>query len=235
MDRYHSSMMGPAARVLVVEDDAAVRHTVRIALENEGHQIRAEGDGLAVEAVTRDFRPDVAVLDVRLPTGPCGLSIAAMLRGIDGDLPIIFLTAADDVEDRLAGFRVGGDDYLTKPFAVAELQARVHALLRRSGRLRTTGVWEVDDLCVDEGARRATRNGRELDLTRTEFELLAALGANADRVLSKSQLLTSVWGFEEYDPNVVEVYVSSLRRKLESEGEPRLVQTVRGVGYVLRA
>jgi two-component system, OmpR family, response regulator len=218
----------------VVEDDPSVRDTVRIALENEGYHVRVEGDGLAVEAAAREFRPDLAVLDVRLPQGPSGLSVATLLRAGDDGLPIIFLTAAADIDDRLAGFRAGGDDYLTKPFAVAELQARAGALLRRSGRLDTSGVWQVGDLRVDVAARRATRNGRELELTRTEFELLLSLGANPDRVLSKSQLLTSVWGFDEYDPNVVEVHISSLRRKLEAADEPRLVQTVRGVGYVLR-
>jgi two-component system, OmpR family, response regulator len=227
-------MNGVAPKVLVVEDDSSVRDTVRIALESAGYQVRVEGDGLAVETVAREFRPDLAVLDVRLPQGPSGLSVAKLLRDGDDGLPIIFLTAAADVDDRLAGFRAGGDDYLTKPFAVAELQARAEALLRRSGRLNTSGVWQVGDLVVDEAARRATRDGRELGLTRTEFELLLILGANPDRVLSKSQLLTSVWGFDEYDPNVVEVHISSLRRKLEAAGEPRLVQTIRGVGYVLR-
>jgi two-component system, OmpR family, response regulator len=227
-------MNGVTARVLVVEDDPSVQDTVRIALESEGYQVRVEGDGLAVEAVARELRPDLAVLDVRLPQGPSGLSIATVLRNGDEGLPIIFLTAAADIDDRLAGFRAGGDDYLTKPFAVAELQARVRSLLRRAGRLNIDGVWQVGHLLVDEAARRATSNGRELELTWTEFELLLTLQDNLGRVLSKSQLLTSIWGLDDYDPNVVEVHISSLRRKLESEGEPRLVHTIRGVGYVLR-
>ena len=220
-------------RILVVEDDDTVRDTVRIALESQGYEVRTDPHGVDVEATTRNFRPDLAVLDVRLPVGPSGLSIARMLREAGSDIPLIFLTAADEVADRLAGFNAGADDYLTKPFAVAELLARVRALLRRSGRL-SSSAWQVDDLVVDEDARSASRDGQELDLTRTEFDLLLALGGRPGRVLSKTQLLTAVWGFDAYDPNLVEVHVSALRRKLEQDGRSRLVHTVRGVGYVLR-
>ncbi|MFN2555957.1 MAG: response regulator transcription factor [Nitriliruptorales bacterium] len=222
-------MITSAPRVLVVEDDAAVRDTVTLALEQQGFEVRAVSDGLAVEQAVRDFRPDLAVLDVRLPVGPSGLGVARNLRTLT-DAPIIFLTAADAVEDRLAGFRAGGDDYLAKPFAVEELLARIRALLRRSGRMAAR--WQVGDVVVDEDARTVTRAGQRIDLTRTEFDLLVALGSKPGRVLSKSQLLTGVWGFEEYDPNLVEVYVSTLRRKLEQHGT-RLINTVRGVGYVL--
>lgn len=222
-----------AARILLLEDDAAVRDTVSAALRGEGYEVKALSDGLRVEAAAREFRPDLAVLDVRLPTGPGGYSVARMLRAGGLDIPIVFLTAADAVEDRLAGFAAGADDYLAKPFSVAELLARVKALLRRSGRM-VSAAWQVADLIVDEEARSATRNGRALDLTRTEFDLLLALGAKTGRVMTKTQLLTTVWGFDEYDPNVIEVHVSSLRRKLEAGGEPRVVHTVRGVGYVLR-
>jgi two-component system, OmpR family, response regulator len=227
-------MVTPGLRILVVEDDPTVRATVRIAFETEGYQVQAECDGLAIEAVADGFRPDLAILDVRLAQGPSGLSMAGLLRGNGSDLPIIFLTAADDVDDRLAGFRAGGDDYLTKPFAIAELLARVQALLRRSGRL-SSDAWQVGDLVVDEGARTASRAGKDLQLTRREFDLLVGLGSSPGRVMSKTQLLTTVWGFDEYDPNLVEVHISSLRRKLEAaDGSPRLVHTVRGVGYVLR-
>jgi two-component system, OmpR family, response regulator len=218
-------------RLLVVEDDSAVRDALTGALTAEGYAVRACADGLFPDALVAEFAPDLAVLDVRLGNGPSGLAVARRLRAT-GDLPIIFLTAADAVEDRLAGFDAGAEDYVTKPFAMAELLARVRALLRRSGRV-DNGAWTVADLTVDEASRRARRGDAELTLTKVEFDLLSALGRSAGRVLSKGQLLADVWGFEDYDPNVVEVAMSGLRRKLESNG-PRLVHTVRGVGYVLR-
>lgn len=221
-----------SARILVVEDDQAVREGVVAGLRDEGYEVRELADGMRVEEVTRDFRPDLALLDVRLPVGPGGLSMARVIRGVAADIPIIFLTAADATEDRLAGFDAGADDYIAKPFAMAELKARIRALLKRSGKL-TSDAWSADDLVVDESARTATRGGVELDLTRTEFDLLNALGRNQGKVMSKTQLLTTVWGFDAYDPNLVEVHMSSLRRKLEGQGA-RLIQTVRGVGYVLR-
>ncbi|QJY49039.1 response regulator transcription factor [Pseudonocardia broussonetiae] len=218
-------------RLLVVEDDSAVRDALTGALVAEGYTVRACADGLFPDSLVAEFAPDLAVLDVRLGHGPSGLAVARRLRA-DRDLPIIFLTAADAVEDRLAGFDAGAEDYVTKPFAMAELLARVRALLRRSGRL-DSGSWTVADLTVDEAARRAHRGDADLILTKVEFDLLSALGRSAGRVLSKGQLLADVWGFEDYDPNVVEVAMSGLRRKLEANG-PRLVHTVRGVGYVLR-
>lgn len=221
-----------APRVLLIEDDAALRDAVRVALLAEGYRVEAHTDGTTARSVAERFRPDLAVLDVRLPTGPSGLSVGHMLREFR-ELPLMFLTAADSTEDRLAGFAAGADDYLVKPFVMAELLARVRALLRRSGRL-SSETWQVDDLVVDEAARTARRAGASLHLTHTEFDLLLALGRNPDRVLSKTQLLASVWGFESYDVNLVEVHVSALRRKLETNG-PRLIQTVRGAGYRLQA
>jgi two-component system, OmpR family, response regulator len=218
-------------RILLVEDDPAMREAVTSALTSDGYAVRCEADGTDVRDVAKAFRPDLAVLDVRLPLGPSGLSIARLLRD-DDKLPIIFLTAADSTEDRLAGFDAGADDYLVKPFVMAELLARVRALLRRSGRL-TSETWQVGDIVVDEATRRVHRNGAAIDLTRTEFDLLVELGRRPDRVLSKTQLLASVWGFDSYDVNVVEVHISALRRKLEEHG-PRLVHTVRGAGYRLR-
>jgi two-component system, OmpR family, response regulator len=225
-------------RVLLVEDDVALRDAVTSALAGDGYTVHAEPDGTRIREVAADFRPDLATLDVRLPQGPSGLSIARLLRdrdghGSDDQLPIIFLTAADTTEDRLAGFAAGADDYLVKPFAMAELLARVRALLRRAGKL-TSEVWHVGDLVIDEAHRTAHRHGATIELTRTEFDLLVELGRRPDRVLSKTQLLGSVWGFASYDPNVVEVHVSALRRKLERHG-PRLIHTVRGSGYRLRA
>jgi two-component system OmpR family response regulator len=218
-------------RILVAEDDGPVRDALCGALTAEGYLVRACSDGLFPDSLVREFDPHLALLDVQLGSGPSGLAVARRLRAAR-DLPIVFLTAADAVEDRLAGFDAGAEDYVTKPFSMAELLARVRALLRRIGAL-DNGVWRVGDLVVDEAARRARRGDAELVLTKVEFDLLVAVGRNAGRVLSKGQLLADVWGFADYDPNVVEVAMSGLRRKLESHG-PRLVQTVRGVGYVMR-
>ena len=223
--------MKQAPRILVVEDDNAVRWPLEVALRNEGYVVEACSDGRSLEAVASEFRPDLVLLDVRLPVGPDGYTMARILRGL-GDQPILFLTAADAEDERLAGFEAGADDYLAKPFSMAELLARVKALLRRSGRL-TSAVLQLGDLVIDEGARRVTRSGEVLDLTRTEYELLVALAHHPGQVLTKVQLLTQVWRFDAYDTNLVEVHVSALRKKLESHGE-RLIHTVRGMGYTLR-
>ncbi|KGH45433.1 transcriptional regulator [Modestobacter caceresii] len=219
-------------RVLVVEDDAVIRSALEVALRGEGYEVRAEPDGTGLQQVVADFRPDLAVLDVRLPVGPDGYAMGRLIRRASS-LPILFLTAADSVDDRLAGFQAGADDYLAKPFSMAELLARVQALLRRSGRLASAS-WQVGDLLVDDAARIVVRAGVPLELTRTEYDLLVMLVQQVGRVLSKTQLLTQVWGFDAYDTNLVEVHMSALRRKLEAAG-PRLVHTVRGAGYVLRA
>jgi two-component system, OmpR family, response regulator len=218
-------------RVLLVEDDPSLREAVCSALAGEGYEVHAEADGFAIRDATTAFRPDLALLDVRLPRGPSGLSLARLLRD-DGELPILFLTAADSTDDRLAGFDAGADDYLVKPFVMAELLARIRALLRRSGRLHSD-AWQVGDIVVDETTRRVHRDGHPIELTRIEFDLLAQLGRRPDQVLSKTHLLSSVWGFATYDLNVVEVHISALRRKLESHG-PRVIHTVRGAGYRLR-
>lgn len=218
------------ARVLVVEDDSSIRHALDVALRAQGYQVQAEPDATMVREWGA-FLPDLAILDVRLPCGPDGYAAARTLRAA-GDIAVLFLTAADTLEDRLTGFRAGGDDYLVKPFSMAELLARTQALLRRTGRI-SSPVWQVDDLVVDESARQALRNGSPLELTKTEYDLLSTLGRHRGQVLSKNQLLSQVWGFDTYDPNLVEVHVSSLRRKLEANG-PRLIHTVRSVGYTLR-
>ncbi|MCA1675686.1 MAG: response regulator transcription factor [Actinobacteria bacterium] len=220
-----------SVRILVVEDDRPVRTSLEVALRQEGYEVCACPDASGIQRVIDQFRPDLAMLDVHLGTGPDGYSTARHLRGQSG-LPVIMLTAADTVAERLQGFDAGADDYLIKPFSMAELLARVEALLRRSGRV-TSAVRQVGDVIIDDAARTVLRAGVNMDLTRTEFDLLAVLAKHPGQVLSKVQLLTQVWGFDAYDVNLVEVHMSSLRRKLEAHG-PRLIQTVRGVGYVVR-
>lgn len=233
MPRMRSSIGdGSSARVLVVEDDAAVRDALEIAFRGEGFEVRAEADGSDIEDILRIFQPDIAILDVRLPSGPDGYTMARQIRELD-DLPVVLLTSADSLDDRLTGFRAGADDFLSKPFSMAELLARVEALLRRSGRA-ADGTYRAGDIVVSEGTRTVTRNGVEIELTRTEYELLSVLCRYPGQVLSKAQLLKQVWGgLDAYGDNVVEVHMSALRRKLEAHG-PRSINTVRGVGYVLR-
>ena len=217
-------------RVLLVEDDASIRSALELALTGEGYQVRATPDGSTIDKVATQFRPDLAILDIRLAVGPDGYTVARQLRS-GSDLPVLFVTAADSLEERLAGFEAGGDDYIVKPFAMAELLARVQALLRRSGRVESA-VRQIGDLVIDDHARVVTRGGATLHLTRREFDLLSALTKHPGRVLSRLQLLNMVWG-STYGKNLIEVNMSTLRRKLEAHG-PRLVHTVRGVGYVVR-
>jgi DNA-binding response OmpR family regulator len=215
------------ARVVVIEDEAAVRASVESALAQEGLAVSAFADRVGVEVIEATM-PDLVILDVGLPGGD-GFELARQLRS-RRDVPIVFLTARDAIDDRLLGFEIGADDYLVKPFALEELLARVRVVLRRSGR--HTEPLEVGDVLVDEQAGVASRNGQSLGLTPTELRLLAFLVRHRGFVLSKSQLLSQVWGYDAFDPNVVEVHVSALRRKLEAHG-PRLLETIRGLGYRL--
>ena len=219
------------SRVLLVEDDASVRKALELAFRGEGYTVRAEADGSMLQAIAEEFRPDVAVLDVRLPVGPDGYAMARMLRTND-DLPVLLLTAADSLENRLAAFEAGADDHVGKPFSVAELLARMQALLRRSRRL-APNVVTLGDLVINGDTRVVSRAGAPIELTRTEFDLLGLLARHHDQILSKQQVLVHVWGFDDYSSNIIEVHLSALRRKLEACG-PRLIHTVRGVGYVLR-
>ena len=217
--------------MLSVEDAPDIRMLVEITLTRADFEVCSEPDGRKLDEVVERFRPDIAVLDVWLPDGPNGFDLARRLRETT-DIPILFLTAADSLEHRLAGFDSGGSDYLAKPFAPEELVARVKALLSLSGRL-SDNVWQVGDVVIDETSRSVIRAGPPLDLTRTEFDLLVALAKKPGRVLSKTDLLNQVWGYDAYDTHLVEVHISSLRRKLEAQGS-RLIHTVRGVGYVIR-
>jgi two-component system OmpR family response regulator len=223
--------MSRPSRVLFIEDDQAVRNAIAIELRAAGYLVQDEVDGSSLEEIAESFRPDIAVLDVMLP-GRSGFDLAHVLRN-KSDLPILFLTARDAVSSRLTGFSVGADDYVIKPVAVEELLARLRALLRRSGRLDTE-VLEVGDLILDEPARLVRRGDVLLELTPIEFQLLGFLMRNRGVVLSRLQIMSQVWGYEEHDPNLVPVHMGNLRRKLEASG-PRLIHTIRGHGYVLRA
>lgn len=213
--------------MVLVEDEEPVRLAVERALRGEGITVTGFPDYPGPEPVLA-AAPDLAVLDVLLPGGD-GFELARRLR-MARDLPIVFLTARDTVEDRLDGFQLGADDYLVKPFALEELLARVRAVLRRTGRLGA--AIEAGEVVVDEQAGLATRAGLPLELTPTELRLLAYFVRQRGLVLSKHQLLTQVWGYDAYDPNVVEVHVSALRHKLEEHG-PRILHTIRGLGYRL--
>jgi DNA-binding response OmpR family regulator len=218
--------------LLIVEDNVTARLGLRAALSASGYEVQDAADGVGIEAVIDRFRPDLAIIDVSLGCGPDGFELGRRIHDAYGVL-IIFLTAADDVADRLRGFAAGADDYIVKPFAMAEVLARLRVVLRRSGRADSSSL-ELRDLLIDERNRVARRGNATLELTQTEFDLLVALARNADTTLSKIQLLTMVWGFDRYSPNLVEVHVSALRRKLEAHG-PRLIHTARGAGYVLRS
>ncbi len=215
-------------RVLIVEDSVAIREMVVEALADAGYVSGGRNDGGGLEDVLAAFRPDVVVLDVMLP-GRDGFALIDVVRGY-GDAGIVLLTARDGLEDRLRGLDGGADDYLVKPFELAELLSRVAAVLRRRGRVST--AVQLGDLVLDVDAGTASRAGAVLDLTATELRLLSYLADQRGRVVSKDQILSAVWGYDAYDPNLVEVYISALRRKLEAHG-PRVLHTVRGIGYRL--
>jgi two-component system, OmpR family, response regulator MprA len=229
------SELGP--RVLVVDDDPQLREALTRALELDDYRVSTASNGMkALEAVGQQ-RPDVMVLDVMMPYVG-GLDVCRTLRSKKDRLPILVLTARDEVGDRVAGLDAGADDYLTKPFALEELRARLRALLRRTAPEEgdEAAVLEYADLCLDPAAHTARRGERPIDLTRTEFALLELLLRNAGRPLPRETIMDRVWGWEsEPTSNSLEVFVGYLRRKTEAAGEPRVIHTVRGVGYVLRA
>ena len=221
-------------RVLVVDDEDAVRRALGRALELEGYVVEQASDGQeALERIGRSV-PDVVVLDVLMPNID-GLETCRRLRALELSVPVLMLTARDAVSDRVEGLDAGADDYLVKPFALAELLARVRALLRRSENSAGTDVLTIGDLTVNLGTREVERAGRPIELTRTEFNLLELFMRNPRQVLTRSQIFERVWGYDfGASSNSLDVYIGYLRRKTESDGEERVIQTVRGVGYALR-
>jgi two-component system response regulator MprA len=226
-------------RILVVDDDRAVRESLRRSLAFNGYQVDLATDGQAALTAVTTARPDAMVLDVMMPRLD-GLEVCRRLRGSGDDLPILVLTARDAVSDRVAGLDAGADDYLPKPFALEELLARLRALLRRRGPDPNGAEPELPplafaDLSLNPETRDVRRGDREISLTRTEFSLLELLLTNPRRVLTRGRILEEVWGYDfPTTGNALEVYIGYLRRKTELGGEPRLIHTVRGVGYVLR-
>jgi two-component system response regulator MprA len=219
-------------RILVVDDDPAVRRSLEHALRRDGYDVSCAADGASALADHGVVRPDAVILDVLMPE-PNGLEVCRALRSGGHETPILMLTARDLVIDRVAGLDAGADDYLTKPFALDELRARLRALLRRTGS--RTEVLRFADVQLDLSGYQAERGGRRLELTKTELSMLELFLRNPRRVLSRTQIFESVWGYD-FGPesNALWVYISYLRGKLEEDGASRLIQTVRGLGYVLR-
>ncbi len=228
-------MSEPKPRVLVVDDDRAVRDSLRRSLEFNGYEVVLAGDGAEALVTMGAHPPDVVVMDVMMPRLD-GIETTRALRAAGNDVPVLVLTARDAVGDRVEGLDAGADDYLTKPFALEELLARLRALLRRVvPEGADEEVLSFADLTMDVSSRDVTRGGRAIELTRTEFTLLEMFLRRPRRVLERSFILEEVWGFDfPTSANSLEVYVGYLRRKTEAEGESRLIQTVRGVGYVLK-
>jgi two-component system OmpR family response regulator len=226
---------GQPVRVLVVDDESTLAELMTMALRMEKWDVRTALDGTSAVTTAREFRPDAVVLDVMLPDFD-GFEVLRRMRAEQPNLPVLFLTARDAVEDRIAGLTAGGDDYVTKPFSLEEVVLRLRALMRR------TGVTEEDagarlvvgDLALNEDTREVTRGGEQISLTATEFELLRYLMSNPRRVLSKAQILDRVWSYDfGGQANIVELYISYLRKKIDA-GRAPMIHTMRGAGYVLK-
>jgi two-component system OmpR family response regulator len=227
---------GSPLRALVVDDEESLTDLLSMALRYEGWDVKLAGDGQKALQVAREFRPDVIVLDVMLPDID-GFQVLTRLRGDGMQTPILFLTAKDSLDDRVAGLTVGGDDYVTKPFSLEELVARLRGLIRRSALTATQtadSVLQVGDLSLDEDSYEVYRGETLIELTATEFELLRYMMRNPRRVLSRNQILDRVWSYDfGGTSSVVEIYISYLRKKIDTLGAP-MIHTVRGVGYVLK-
>lgn len=227
---------GSPIRALVVDDEVNLGELLRMAMANEGWEARAATNGREALDVIRDFEPDLLVLDVMMP-GIDGVELLTRVRAAGNDVPVLFLTAKDAVEDRIAGIAAGGDDYVTKPFNLEEVVLRLRGMARRhvAAAAEADSLLRVADLSLDEDAYEVQRAGVEIKLTAKEFELLRYLMQNARRVVSKTQILDTVWGYDfGGSSGVVEIYISYLRRKIDALGEP-LIHTVRGVGYTIKS
>ncbi|MDI5971488.1 response regulator transcription factor [Streptomyces sp. SL13] len=221
--------------MLVVDDETALVDLLAMTLRYEGWEVRAAANGVNGLRAAKEFRPDAVVLNIRLPDLD-GLEVLSAMRRELRDVPVLVLTAKDAVEDRIAGLTAGGDDYVSKPFALEEAVARLRGLLRRSGMaaVRTESMLVVGDLTLDEDSHEVTRQGRSIHLTATEFELLRYLMRNPRRVLSKAQILDRVWSYDfGGQANVVELYISYLRKKIDA-GRPPMIHTRRGAGYLIK-
>jgi len=227
---------GSPARLLVVDDEPTLTDLLSMALRYEGCEVRTAATGHVAVKVAREFQPDAVVLDVMLPDLD-GIEVMRRLRGDNPGVPVLFLTARDAVEDRIAGLTAGGDDYVTKPFSLEEVVARLRGLLRRAGlaaAAREDALLTVGDLSLDEDSHEVRRCGQIVSLTATEFELLRYLMRNPRRVLSKAQILDRVWNYDfGGQANVVELYISYLRKKIDA-GRTPMIHTLRGAGYVLK-
>jgi len=227
---------GSPIRAVVVDDEDSLTDLLSMALRYEGWDVKIASDGAAALSTIREFRPDVVVLDIMLPDID-GVQVLSRLRADGMQTPILFLTAKDSLDDRIAGLTVGGDDYVTKPFSLEELVARLRGLIRRSNLAVSESdesFLQVGDLTLDEDSYEVHRAGTLIELTATEFELLRFLMRNPRRVLGKNQILDRVWSYDfGGKSSVVEIYISYLRKKVDSLGEP-MIHTVRGVGYVLK-
>jgi DNA-binding response OmpR family regulator len=223
-----------SGHILLVEDEVKLARFVELELTSEGYQVTIAHDGMTGLSVAREAKPDLAILDWMLP-GLTGVEICRRLRATGNSIPIILLTAKDDISDRVAGLDAGADDYLVKPFSIEELLARLRAHLRRTQEPDLDLV-EVEDLRLNRRTRQVHRGERLVELTAKEFDLLEYLTRHPGQVYTRDQILEQVWGYDfEGDSNIIEVYVRYLRLKLEAEHEKRLIHTVRGVGYTLRA
>jgi DNA-binding response OmpR family regulator len=217
-------------RILIVEDDCSISRLLQLELEHRGFTVRAEVSGLAVLAALDDFRPDAVILDILLP-GMDGEHVLSRMRTGGWSIPVIMLTARDGAQDKIRNLNGGADDFLTKPFNIDELVARLGAVMRR---VRPPDVLRIADLEIDVDAVTVRRGSEPIQPTAREFALLHFLALNANRVVSRDMILDRVWGSADIDPNVVDVYIGYLRRKIDTEGRPPLIRTVRGVGFTLR-
>lgn len=228
------SLAENAARILIVEDEEKLAKFVQLELGYEGYEVTVANDGLSGLMAARDTEPDLILLDWMMP-GLTGVEVCRRLRATGAMMPVILLTAKDGIEDRVAGLDAGADDYVLKPFSIEELLARVRAHLRRN-QPEDPEVLQFSDLTLSRKSREVKRGDRAIELTAKEFDLLDYLIAHPKQVLSRDRILEEVWGYDFMgDSNIIEVYIRYLRLKLEAENESRLIQTVRGVGYVMRS